>query len=142
LLAVFYTHDVVAQRLQGSLSIERSIPSSRCLTPVRAGLSYFGGIAADEGAPSTAYWDDVFRRLELAGCQADFTLIEKLVFNHLLLSKAAAKRAGRSFSFDPLPLLFTSAEEIGAKLTEEVIKMPMNKVLRPHSISWPSQATG
>ena len=61
-------------------------------------LSYFGGISTIEGAPSTAYWDDAFRRLELAGTQADFALIEKLVFNYLLLSKAAAERAGRRFS--------------------------------------------
>ena len=67
----------------------------------------------------------------MAGNQADFALIEKFVFNHLLLGKAAAKKARRRFSFAPLPLLFSSAEEIAMQLKEEVIKMPMNKLLRP-----------
>jgi hypothetical protein len=94
-------------------------------------LRYFGGISTDEGAPSTAYWGDAFRRLELAGNQADFALIEKFVFNHLLLSKAAAKRTKRRFSFAPLPLIFSSAEGIAVQLKEEAIKMPM------HDTQWP-----
>jgi hypothetical protein len=55
-------------------------------------LRYFGGITTKEGAPSTAYWNDAFRRLELAGAQADFPLFEEFVFNFLLLGKAAARR--------------------------------------------------
>jgi hypothetical protein len=86
----------LAQSNQNSAS---SSPSSLSLSPpadeapaaTEYELSYFGGITTDEGAPSTAYWGDVFRRLELAGCQADFPLIEKLVFHHLLLRTAVSK---------------------------------------------------
>jgi hypothetical protein len=67
----------------------------------------------------------------LAGTQADFALIEKYVFNYLLLSKAAAKTARRRFAFAPLPLIFTSAEKNARQLAAEVIEMPMNKLLRP-----------
>jgi hypothetical protein len=60
-------------------------------------------------------------------------LIEKFMFDYLVLSPAASEQAdGRRFSFKPLPLLFTGVEAIDAKLKEEAIKMPMNEVLLPH----------
>jgi hypothetical protein len=107
-----------SKQSQSNESVSSSLASSLLPSPLaveepaaaKYTLSYFGGISTDEGASSTAYWDGAFRRLELAGTQADFALIEKSVFNHLLLSKAAAEKAGRRFSFAPLPLLFTSAE--------------------------------
>ena len=56
----------------------------------------------------------------MAECQADFPLIEKFVFDYLLLGKAAAMKARRRFSFAPLPLLFTSAEKIATNLAVEI----------------------
>jgi hypothetical protein len=129
-----------SKQSQSNESVSSSNASSLLPSPLaveepaaaKYALRYFGGISTDEGAPSTAYWDDAFRRLELAGNhQADFALIEKFVFNHLLLSKAAAKRTKRRFSFAPLPLIFSSAEGITVQLKEEVIKMPM------HDTQWP-----
>jgi hypothetical protein len=79
-----------SKQRQSTESVSASPASSLTPNPLAVGvpaatayeLSYFGGISTDEGAPSTAYWDEGFRRLELAACQADFPLIEKFVFDY------------------------------------------------------------
>jgi hypothetical protein len=55
-------------------------------------LSYFGGISTNEGAPSTAFWDEDFRRLELAGTQADLLRFNREVCVQLLAPQSSAKK--------------------------------------------------
>jgi hypothetical protein len=67
-------------------------------------------------------------------CELDFLAIEELVFNCLVLGPAAMKKAenGRLLSFDPPPLLCIGTGDIQARVAEEVLVIPMHKVLLSH----------
>jgi hypothetical protein len=78
-------------------SLSPSSPADEASAAAVYELSYFGGITTEEGAPQTAFWDDIQRRLVRAASEGDFPLIEKFVFDHhLLFFSSAQKKLTRS----------------------------------------------